>query len=532
MTAIKVQQERSERSTIDSEDVIATTTAGVIDALEVQNLRTVNASVPTSVRPGRAGLNDPGAVNALVILQAAGDTAFEANQRPRPLVTIPTADLISHTSFKSGSKFVIRVVPTQGDNTRDKNVNKQVISDQALYFDRASLQSTSEVHEERYQLFEAFDSETLFLFGERPKIWSFQFLVVNANKPRVPLSLINPGVETPGAQASREQALEEFMNRWNMDFCDELLRRYDKYYRGSAALRLRARTYMSYEDVLIEATLVGMVASRNSTIPGAANVGITFVVHQRQFMGESLTFGSDATLSELLASEDQRLLISQQISPTSIISSKKSSDQLLAEYAENQSRAQASQQLATSIQNEVSAVAGAGAEAQQRIDVLAGVQVELDAEIAAETDPTEKAILLAARADINNQLKSALSLSQETAQAATAQTENLNAAAVDNAVALSRQQTSEAQLKSSADGDLTRATETIGVFVDFTSVNEAGQPTLTTFRVADESAAALIIAGTDPYSLAIGEPTTQILTFDPGESGWTTRTENVHGASP
>ncbi len=531
MTAMKVQQTRDERTSVDSEDVVATSTAGVMDTMEVQDLAASDTGKPTSVLQGRAGLNDPGIVNALVILQAAGETAFESNKL-RPLVAIPTADLISHTSFKSGSKFVLRIVPTQDNKTKDKNALNQINNDQALYFDKASLQTTSEVHEERYQLFEAFDSETLFLFGERPKIWSFQFIVTNANKPRVPVALTVAGAE---------QALEEFMRRWNMDFTDELLRRYDKYYRGSAALKLRARTYMSYEDVLIEATLVGMVASRNSSVPGAANVGLTFVVHQRQFMGESLTFGADATLKSLLASEDQRLLVSRQIRATSIIPSKKTSDQLLAEYASNQARAQESQQAATEIQNEANAVTAAGAEAEQNFDALAEAQVELDAEIAAETDPEQKAILTAAREDIHGQLVAAAALVQESEQAAGTRNADLAAATKENEIAINRQETSEAQLKANPDGDLTKTTQALAFTVTLMSSIAADGTIPRARRVQDWSApsataANAIASGASPEAMGatvVGDQifavgSAQFVALSSFPDGFTTTTSQGH----
>lgn len=516
MSQMRIQQQRQDRTAIDSEDVVAASTAAIVDVAEVQDLNVPTPSTPESVVPSRAGLNDPGGINALAILEAAAETAFETSQRPRPLVTIPTADLISHTSFKAGSKFVLRIVPTQDNASKDKNIRNQVVSDQSLYFDRASLQSTSEVHEERYQLFEAFDSETLFLFGERPKVWSFQFLVTNATRPLVPDALNAAGAE---------QAREEFLKRWNMDFCDELLRRYDQYYRGTAALKLKARTYMSYEDVLIEATLVGINVARNATIPGAANVGITFVVHTRSFMGASLTFGSDATLAGLLASNDQKALITRQITPTAIVLPLLSPDQLLARYFNNQAATQASQAKATSIRAETAAVTAAGAEAAAQVDELATAQVELDAEIAAETDPEQKAILMSAREDINNQLVTAVGVQMESEAAATARAADLATATTDNNVAINAQKTTEAQLKANPVGDLTQTTETTAYTVNVLTTDDTGARHYKTISAPNSTAASAIASGVDP-SVVGGSVTSNVL-VDPTDPEFSGQSDNV-----
>lgn len=491
MTQVRVQNERSERAVIDSEDVVASTTAGVIDVLEFPEVAVADTGVPSSVRSGRAGINDPGAVNALAVLQASGETAFQISKRPKPLVSIPTADLISHTSFKSGSKFVIRVVPQQDNKARDKNAGNQAANDQALYFDRASLQTTSEVHEERYQLFEAFDSETLFLFGERPKIWSFQFLVVNAERPRVPAALNQPGAE---------EAREQFLRRWNMDYCDELIRRYDKYYRGSAALKLKARTYLSYEDVLIEATLVGLVASRNNTVPGAANIGITFVVHQRQFMGEDLTFGADATLKELLASEDQRNLITRNVLPTAIVPSKKSAEQLLAQYAQNQDEAQDSQARATSIQQESSALSAAESAAMEFQDAADDLVNELAAQLEGETDPEAVAALNQQLTAARKQRDEAAAFVQEARALSGAREEDLQAATSENEVAIAKQRTTEAQLAQNPSGDLTQASQSLVYYVTQVATNADGTRTMYEFRETSEASANLLAS-----RLAAGE---------------------------
>lgn len=507
MTQPLLQVEREDRQSVDSEDVVATSTAGALDVLEVQELEVQEPALPESVMPGRQLLNDPGSVNALVFLRAAAETALEERNRPKPLVAIPTADLITHTSFKVGSKFVIRLVPAQDNKSRDKSVQDQVLKDQQMYFDRASLQSTSEIHEERFQIFEAFDGETLFLFGEKPKIWNFQFIVVNGNKPIVPTALNAPGAE---------QAREEFLRRWNMDFCDELARRYQKYYRGSAALKLRARLYMSYEDVLIEATLIGMTVSRNNTLASAANLGLTFVVHPPiQYLGESLTFGSDATLAQLLASEDQKRLMSERLSPSSILPSKKSADQLIAEYQLNQAAAQESQAAATDIQSEAASIAAALAEAETAQAEADARVNELFAQLDEVTDPQEEAELLAEIERAKAERDSVAAFAQDMRMLQGAREEDLVEAAAANDVAIGTQQVSEAQLEQSTSGNLVESPQTLVTELELIETDAAGTRNSTVYLVPDDEAAAAIIGGATPDSVGATFVTQNDVTDNP-----------------
>ena len=46
-----------------------------------------------------------------------------------------------------------------------------------------------------------------------------------------------------------------------MDFANELLRRYDSYYRGTKTVENRARTYILYDDVIVEGTMLSMIGA-------------------------------------------------------------------------------------------------------------------------------------------------------------------------------------------------------------------------------------------------------------------------------
>lgn len=228
---------------------------------------------------------------AVSLVNVINDTPPQNDESTKdtPIVSVPTADLITHTSFKSGSKFVIRVIPRQGPGFNRYETIAE-IKNKALYFDKASLQSTAEIRDEKYSMFEGFDDYIIFLFGKRPKIWTFNFMVLNCSKPDIPTEL-----NQPGREADRERFIEEN----NMDFTDDLIRRWNQDYRGTAAIQKGYIVYMSYEDILLEATLLSMVVSRNN-MAGVANVTITFAVHEESFIGDSIPFDGDAEAASSL----------------------------------------------------------------------------------------------------------------------------------------------------------------------------------------------------------------------------------------
>jgi hypothetical protein len=485
-----VNQVREDIPSVGSTDVIAVSLDSTMDQTEVQSLVVEEPSVPTSVIPSETGLNEPGGVLALRFLQRAGQTAFDEANKAKPLVSIPTADLISHTSFKSGSKFVMRIVPKADNRSKDKNLHDASANDRKMFFDRASLQATSEVHEERIQIFEGFDAETIFLFGSKPKIWNFQFVVLNGAQPSIPTALQLPG---------NEQALEQFMLRWNMDFCDDLIRRYELYYRGSKAAEMRSTVFMSYENVLIEATLIALVVARNNTVPGAANVGITFVVHQRTFVGASLSFRDDATMAELLASDEQEKLFAEKLKPSTIVPPKMTADQLIAAYGANQASTQESQAKATSLAVEKDLVAEIAVSAQDEAEAADELARELFAQVESTTDPEERAKLMVQFNAMKEVRDEAQARAQEFDAAARSRESDLIAAAATNDAALEVQRVQEAGLQQNVSGDLTTNAQPFVFFVDIVEYDEATSSLIrTTYEAPTESAANSVVRGVEP----------------------------------
>jgi hypothetical protein len=152
--------------------------------------------------------------------------------------------------------------------------------------------------------------------------------VLNGRIPDIPGTLVG---DDPVVRSAREQ----FLRRYNMDFANELQRRYDQFYRGTKAVEQRARTYILYDDVIVEGTMLSMVSTRNSSIPGAVNVTFTIVVHDRAFIGTSLLDTGEQTLSALLDGKVRDVEVSKIVTPT-VVPPRNTFEQLDALYDINQ----------------------------------------------------------------------------------------------------------------------------------------------------------------------------------------------------
>lgn len=217
-------------------------------------------TVAISYLPSSIGLLSDDSHRLVTDLQEAATTAAEEKNKSRLRQEIPTADLVTSGAFKVGSKMIIKVEPSRKNSVRSEYVPN-------LTFDRFSLQAIAEVDEERYQLHETFASEVLFVFGRRPRIWAFQGIVLN-------------GRDGDG-----------------MNFATQLLQDYEDFYRGTKSVELRASTFILYEDVIVQGTLLSLTASRNSQVPGAVNVTLTMVVAERAFIGGQDRLNPDGSKS-------------------------------------------------------------------------------------------------------------------------------------------------------------------------------------------------------------------------------------------
>jgi len=260
-------------------------------------------TITGSLMPAGIPLNsevDGYTVEGLPIYGSATDANSE-KQEQRLLPNIPTADYIRRSSYKVGQKLLIRVVPT-------RTKTKHGLQIPELTFKAFSLQGIAETDSERYQLHETFEGEVLYLFGRRPRIWTMQGIVVNGRRALDPPEDVE---ETPQEKGNRLAK--------DMDYANRLLQSWEDYYRGSKSVELQARTFVSYEDSVQESTLLELTVVRNAQIPAAANVTITFVVHQRAFSGQEYTEGiTSPNLADLIDKNNSGLFARDKIKPSDI----------------------------------------------------------------------------------------------------------------------------------------------------------------------------------------------------------------------
>lgn len=279
-------------------------------------------------------LNSPAAQTSITNLLEQALPASAAEE-PRALQAIPTADYVLRSGFKTDSKLVIKIVPmTKGGASQDAVANKLDKITPELTFNQFSLQAIAEVDDERYQLHELFEGSLLYLFGRRPRVWTMQGIVANGKR----VTFI-PQIRDRVTGVMRDRTPSEkldYRRRYDMDFANELMRRWDAYYRGSRAVELRARTFMAYDDVIIEATLLGLTCSRNAQVPTAVNASLTFVVHERAFFGQQPTEFTEANVKELLA---KTLVFKNKLTASQVLPPNITSDQLRNLHAAAQAEA-------------------------------------------------------------------------------------------------------------------------------------------------------------------------------------------------
>ena len=301
--------------------------------------------VKFSVLPAaQANLNGSVSVVVASDLRAKSESANEDKNTALVQRAKPTADYLrkKSTGMKSDRKMIIKVDPP----ARNESISKPV---PGLIFDKFSLQSVTENDEERYQLHETFSEEVLFVFGRRPRIWSLAGIVVNSD---------------------------------DANFADELISNYDAYYRGTRVVENRMRTFVFYEDVLIEGTLLGLTVSRNGQIPGAVNASITIVVHERGLIGKNSGDVQDENLAEFL-SRAKASLGGEKIEPDQIRKQKPTSSRVSSAAASTAAVEALSNAVVAELEQQLTAARAAASETADAIDASRQFTEDAERELAA-----------------------------------------------------------------------------------------------------------------------------------------------------
>ena len=471
--------QKSSTGALRSRDVIQTSVYAINDQMEEPELRKSAVSGPApSVMPPGTSLNTPGEIWELIkVLVSEADDIIKADES-LTYSERPVADYIEHTAMKTGSKLVIMIKAMATGGLKNDSIPSDFFNDsnKDLYFPYAGLQSVAEVNEEKFQLFEGFDSHRLLMFGSRPKIWTFNMLVVNGARPdSTPEQYIPKPGGVPTADSPRQWAEQ------NMDFADELYRRYETYYRGTKAVELNARCFVTYEDRILEGQLVMINVARNAQIPALASVTMTMVLSNDAFTRSNLSDGNDQNLAAFLANEQKRIADASSLRPSQIANARLSYEQRMAVYGNNQTETSAAQDEARRVNNELAAIAAAKADVASSLKDNATLQA--DAIIQSSNANAEGDDIARAKAEQNlrkleEQEAALVSADQSLDEAAALargdtnisgdadQTPRLEAATRRLEQAEAVQRGIEQNLKFSTDGDITKATAQNAEYVE------------------------------------------------------------------
>lgn len=355
-----------QQTTAGSQQVVASATGNVLSQKRFPaNFTLLTESETGSVDglansflPANVGHNDRASEILVNGLRDSAANAAQESAKPRLRSDIPTADFITTSSFKTGSKMLIKIEPSN----RDQSFNDYK---GVLTFDKFSLQNVAEVDSERYQLQETFEDFVLFSFGRQPRVWTFQGVVMNGPNDR------------------------------DTSFADELIQNYEEYYRATKTTEQESVAYITYEDIIIEGTIVNLTVVRNAQNPALVNVTITVVIHSRNIVGQVLRDGvQNLNIADLLVTTGQvdpvtgqLVSVVERVQPPAIEKAPPNSNDLRSSVAEAQGDLQQLQQESADLNAQRAAAAAAVEENGQReAQALADEQQATQDRAAAEAE--------------------------------------------------------------------------------------------------------------------------------------------------
>lgn len=136
---------------------------------------------------------------------------------------------------------------------------------------RFLLSGIQEIDMERMALIETFGEPYLYLFGSKARVWSYSGTLF----------------DTQGL---------EWLNEWRIAF--------QRYMKGSASTKLKARAMLAYEDVVREGVIVTSAISKSVSEPGMAQLSFQMFVLREHFID-----GTPASFADLQGGEAQQTFL-------------------------------------------------------------------------------------------------------------------------------------------------------------------------------------------------------------------------------
>ncbi len=444
---------------VTSRDVVATRTAGALDVVTNPSLGSSVDGALSSVMPSGARLNGPATISQLNVLNPSSED-FTGAMAERDIGAVPVGDYIKHTSFKTGSKLIIRIVQMSATSTSVKSKFGENKSNRDI-FAQAGLQAVNEISEEKFQLYEGFDSHKLLMFGRKPKIWNFQLMVLNGARP-----------------GTGEGATAEEYEAENMDFADELYRRYEAYYAGTKAVEADSRVFLSYEDRIIEGYLVNMTLARNSQAPAVAPMNMVVVVTHDSFSTNSLAPQDNMSINDLLDQKKESEEMATSLSPTELVNAVLTPEQRQAIYEENQSNTAEAQSRASDLREQALRAKDLQRQAATMFTAVQDIKQQAQDDLVLAESEADKAHALGLIAEMEARERELVAMQQDLGKTAAqaegpltfmgdqAQMSALEEVTKQLDAAEHAQKSMENNMKFSTEGDLTSAYATDKTFTD------------------------------------------------------------------
>jgi hypothetical protein len=162
-----------------------------------------------------------------------------------------------------------------GQRPKD-NVAKDLLPAYTKFF----IEGVQEAHVERSQIVETFGNFYVFMFGERPPVYSFSGKLVNSK---------------------------------NANWVSDLMFMYETYLRGTRCVEQNARLILTYGGRQIEGLMLNVNTATQAAIEGAVEFSFQVVVFQRKFLGFSADFGFATSDNKNLKADEQFLKMLNQV---------------------------------------------------------------------------------------------------------------------------------------------------------------------------------------------------------------------------
>lgn len=142
------------------------------------------------------------------------------------------------------------------------------------------IESVQESHVERSQIVETFGNFYVFMFGERPPVYSFSGKLVNSR---------------------------------NANWVTDLMFMYQTYLRGTKCVELNAKLILTYGGRQIEGLMLNVSTATQATIEGSVEFSFQVVVFERKYLGFSDDFGFATGDNQNLKADEQFIKMLNQV---------------------------------------------------------------------------------------------------------------------------------------------------------------------------------------------------------------------------